>query len=183
MAKDGNYYRVSKKYEDNQKAAELMSEINSFTKNLIKSLKLEYTNNTPVTLEQKKGYEVSKLLERRYSPTSLQENVPSSANDTSYVKNKGEIIALCLREKTTGNNNFHSLDVLKFVMIHELAHMITLGLDHSSHFWTNFRFLLEFAEKKELYKSPDFRFRPAHYCGMTIHYNPIHDNDRTRSYF
>ncbi len=180
---DGNSYPVVASYEDQQKASDLIAKINLFTIKLIFNLKTQYLSKSPVTPEEIKGFEVANILIEKYSPVSLSENLPTSDKDTSYTQNKGEIISLCLREKQTGTNQFHSLDVIKFVMLHELAHIVTPEIIHSNLFWTNFRFLLEFCKKHKLYVAPDYGKNNEVYCGMTIRYNPEYDNLRTISYF
>jgi hypothetical protein len=180
---DGNSYPVVSSYEEQQKAADIMAEINLFTVQLISALKKKYLTNSPVTPEEIKGFEVASILIEKYSPSSLSENKPTSDKDTAYTQNKGEVISLCLREKQTGLNQFHTLDVIKFVMLHELAHIITPEIIHSNLFWTNFRFLLEFCKENNLYTAPDYGKNNQLYCGMTIRYNPEYDNLRTISYF
>lgn len=180
---DGNSYSVISSYEDQQKAADNIANINLFTIEVISKLKKQYLTSLPITPEQIKGFEVASILQTKYSPTSLSENKPTSDKDTSFTQNKGELIALCLREKQSGLNKFHSLDVIKFVMLHELAHVVTPETTHSNLFWTNFRFLLEFCKKNKLYSAPDYGTNNEVYCGMTIRYNPEYDNLRTISYF
>jgi hypothetical protein len=193
--RDGRQYRVIDKYSEKEKAANLIADINHFTTRLIQELSDEYAtekDEQPILDKEqaaKKQREIQRgrlivtALQKRYNAKALIENDPPSAKETSYTQNKGEIIALCLREKITGQNKFHSLDVIKFVMLHELAHVVTPELDHSESFWNNFRFLLEFAEKKRLYSAPNFAEEPQHYCGMTIKYNPVYDDVHTKSYF
>ncbi len=180
---DGNIYPVISSYEDKHAAADIIAKINIFAVDLIRRLKATYLTISPETPEQIKGYEVASILEKRYKSESLAENKPTSDKDTSYTQNKGEVIALCLREKESGFNKFHSLDTLKFVMLHELAHIITPEITHSNLFWTNFRFLLEFCQKQGIYTAPDYNKKNEQYCGMTIRYNPMWDNIRTVSYF
>lgn len=180
---DGNSYPVVSLYEDQQTAADHIAHINLFTVEVIKRLKMQYLTSLPKTPEQVKGFEVASILELKYSPLSLSENKPTSDKDTSFTQNKGEMISLCLREKQSGMNKFHSLDIVKFVMLHELAHIVTPETTHSDLFWTNFRFLLEFCKKNKLYSAPDYGTSNELYCGMTIRYNPEYDNIRTVSYF
>lgn len=192
-SKDGKSYKVLTKYSDQDKAADIISEINIFTEKLIKTLKHEYIDsklekdsNLEKNLTNKKlyikGKELTQALINKYNSESLQENEPETPDKVSYTKNKGEVIALCLREKNTNSNNFHKLDVLKFVLIHELAHIITPELNHSMLFWVNFKFLLDFCEKHNLYIAPDYKNNPFNYCGMNIVYNPSLD-EKIVSYF
>ncbi len=180
---DGNSYPVISSYEEQQKASDTIAKINLFTLQLLFLLKEQYLSRSPATPEEIKGFEIISILLEKYSPKALSENKPTSDKDTSYTQNKGEIISLCLREKQSGLNKIHSLDIIKFVMLHELAHIITPETTHSNLFWTNFRFLLEFCKKHNIYTAPDFGKNNEVYCGMTIRYNPEYDNIRTISYF
>jgi hypothetical protein len=182
---DNAEYLVVKSYADKEQAANLMAEINLFTVKLIQTLKSKYSQHDPQIMslaEYIKGREITSVLTKKFKSESLQENLPDSPNKTSYTSNKGEIISLCLREKKTGKDQFHDLDTLKFVLIHELGHIITPELNHSVLFWSNFRFLLEFCNKYKLYTSPDFDKHNVNYCGLEVSYTPI--NDKTlSSYF
>ncbi len=187
---DNNQYRVLSTYEDAQKASDIMGEINMFAINLITKLKKKYVdsdipgnleNNIKNKLQYEKGRELTIRLLRNFRSENLQENEPESPNKTSYTKDKS-IIALCLREKDSGKNDLHDTEVLKFVFLHELAHMATTELSHSKTFWTNFKFLLEFSELNNLYKTPDFEKTPKRYCSTNITYNPVSDKN-LKSYF
>lgn len=186
---DNNQYRVLSTYEDAQKASDVMAEINIFATDLIKKLKEKYVDlkdlenleNIENRLEYEKGKELTIRLLRNFKSENLQENEPESPNKTSYTKDKS-IIALCLREKDSGKNDLHKIEVLKFVFLHELAHMATTELSHSKTFWTNFKFLLEFSELNNLYKTPNFEKDPKRYCSTNITYNPVNDKN-LKSYF
>ena len=173
---DGNNYRVIKKYNNHNDASDMIAEMNLFTKKLIKSLRHVYLEHPDVRTSD---YEIGKTftitLMERYYPESLSENEPESPQKTSFTKNKGEEISLCLREKTSGQNKMHDADLLKFVLIHELAHVISIRLNHGKEFWVNFKFLLEFCERHDLYKSQDYKKNNTVYCGMYIRYNPAYD--------
>jgi WLM domain len=180
---DGNYYPVLSEFDNQQEAADMIGNLNQFSIRVLTRLKEKYLTITPVTPDQVKGYEAASILSRNYSPASLQENDPPSPKETSYNQNKGRVISLCIREKESGKNELHDPAVVKFVMLHELAHTITPELTHSNLFWTNFRFLLEFCQIEGLYIAPNYNSVPAKYCGMEINYNPIYDSVRTVSYF
>ena len=187
---DGITYPVVSKYEDKQKASDLMAGINVFTRDMIQKLKATYIDKdldpkfieTPKEVEYRKGKEVTLILLKRYNSSSLKENEPETPDKTAYTINKGDTIALCLREKVSGKNEFHDLEILKFVMLHELAHIITKELDHTQVFWTNFRFLLEFCEKNGIYTSANYFSKNSNYCGLPITYTPVLDKN-LMSYF
>ena len=185
---DYNMYPVASKYVDKEKAANLIGDLNLFTIKLIAKLREVYIDNVDIIKksryrkEYRTGAELTNILFKRYSAGSLQENDPVSIDATSYTTNKGEIISFCLREKVSGKNNFHDLHTLQFVLLHELAHIITKEYNHSKSFWTNFKFLLEFCERYNLYKTKNYDLEKTPYCGMYITYNPINDKQLV-SYF
>jgi hypothetical protein len=179
-------YPVVSSYSDKEEASNIIGNINVFTLELIKKLKLQYldTNNKSKNpKEWEKGNLITIALIKRFNSGSLQENEPESVDSTSYTTNKGEVISLCLREKESGNNKFHDDDILKFVFLHELAHIVTPELNHSALFWENFRFLLEFCKKYNLYSSPTYsKENMINYCGLDVNYTPAADSSIT-SYF
>jgi len=182
---DFNEYPVVSLYNDTQKAANIMGDVNLFTVDLIKKMQAKYFNNATKnieTIEYLKGREITAVLIARFASNSLKENEPVSPDATSYTINKGDVIGICLREKQTGQNNFHDIDDIKFVLLHELAHVVTPEYSHTPLFWTNFRFLLEFCKSHGLYHTPNYAARNIQYCGTTITYNPM-DDDNLISYF
>ena len=112
---------------------------------------------------------VMKLL-ARYNPGSLVENSPHNPEgETSYALDKGREIAMCLRDKNSGE--LHDLDTLTFVALHEITHIAIDAADHPAEFWDTFRKILIAAEP--IYISPDFAASPQPYCGLMIDYNPL----------
>ncbi|MGL5936428.1 MAG: Wss1p-related putative metallopeptidase [Cetobacterium sp.] len=181
---DDKEYMVVAKYQDAEKAAELIANLNSFAGNLISELKKVYLEPR-INISEKeynKGREVVSILMRKFNPKSMRENEPDSPKNTSFTTNKGEIISMCLREKQSGENKFHDMHTLQFVFLHELAHIITKEMDHVSNFWVNFRFLLEFCKKYNLYETKNYNKENINYCGMEVTYSPLEDRN-LYSYF
>jgi WLM domain len=58
---------------------------------------------------------------------------------TSYSVNKGEKIVMCVRQK---DNSLVPKNVVMYVGIHELSHIMTSDIGHTPEFWDNFKFLL-----------------------------------------
>jgi hypothetical protein len=180
---DNITYPVVAKYADTKTAANIIGDMHIFTSNLIKKLKSIYlVDSSQQNPEYMHGRHITKLLAKRFHHDSLEENDPPSADKTSYVVNKGKTISLCLREKQSGENKFHDLNILKFVMLHELSHMITVSITHDTEFWINFKFLLEFCNKYDLYKVPNYEKDGINYCGLPVTYVPSMDN-KLKSYF
>lgn len=176
---DNVEYKVVKKYSDKEMAADIIADMNMFAARLIKELKAIYIDNPSdefkKTKEYAKGVHLTNLMIRRFNPKAVMENESTSPELTSYTTNKGEVISLCLREKQSGENKFHDMTTLQFVFIHELAHIVTEEHDHVVNFWINFKFLLEFCDKHQLYKTKNYHKENIQYCGMAVTYSPIED--------
>jgi len=109
----------------------------------------------------------------RYHPDCFVENDMTSG-DTSYSENKGQKIVVCLRDKTKAPE-FPLIDenTVMFVMLHEMAHLMTETIGHTQEFWLNFKRILHDAVKIGIYTSVNYAQKPTPYCGMTITDNPI----------
>lgn len=104
-----------------------------------------------------------------WTSSKIIENLAESGQ-TSYSINKGEQIALCLRNT---NNNLHDINTLMFVAIHELAHNYNVDeIGHTNHFWKLMKQILDIAEKHKLYTYVDYSETPVNYCGMVINNTP-----------
>ena len=101
------------------------------------------------------SYQISSI---RYSCSSL--------DSTSYSVNKGDKLVICLRSKKT--YNFQDDNTILFVVLHELAHIMTKSIGHKEEFWNNFRYLLKHAIEIKLYQYQDFNSNPEPYCGIQI---------------
>lgn len=86
---------------------------------------------------------------------------------TSYSVNKGEQIIFCLRSKKN-DNELHDLNLMMYVVLHELAHVACPEYDHTPLFKKIFAFITKVAIELDLYKKIDFSKNPMEYCGMTI---------------
>ena len=115
---------------------------------------------------------VKRFLER-YKPDVFVENDMGSS-DTSYSENKGQKIVVCLRDKTKAPQ-YPLIDqnTIMFVMLHEMAHLMTETIGHTQEFWTNFRRILGDAVQIGIYTPVNYASRPTPYCGMTITDSPI----------
>lgn len=98
----------------------------------------------------------------------LTENAPTGKY-TSYTLNKGEEIALCLRSKSTGK--LHDINLIMYVVLHELAHVACPEIDHTALFKKIFVFFLGIAVELGIYQKINYQINPAQYCGLTINEN------------
>jgi hypothetical protein len=116
-------------------------------------------------------------LRKNFQIDNMFEVYPhNNEGDTSYSINKGEQVGVCVR---SGKDfyNIHDINVIKFVFIHELAHVITVSQQHSEEFWRNFKYLLNNCYINNLLKKVNYSIYPEEYCGLSISYSPYFDEN------
>lgn len=171
---DSREYSVSN-HSDRERAANYLAEI----RKSFDLLKTRLQQIHPLDLR------VKRLHTRYTTNTVIQENIKSNeTKNLSYSVNKGDLIALCLRSSAPPSYPLEKLNTIKFVAFHELAHVITESIDHTSEFYSNFRYLLSHAVKWRLYDDVDYRRYPEPYCGTVINYSPpnLEKDRKMRSY-
>jgi hypothetical protein len=174
---DDRRYKTVKIFEDQHLAADKLAYINEFIIKLMKYLREKYIYKGRGTPYQQAF--VKRLLDG-YNPDVIQENNPKGIVNTSYVYNKGEEVAFCLREKKTGQNRIHENHILEFVVLHEISHIADLDMSESSHkneFWQIFKFMLMNAKEAGLHDPTDYTRSPMNYCGLEIEYSPYYDKN------
>ena len=130
-ASDVTYVKIGKveylvrNLPDKEEAAKLLSQIRSRLKKLVDYL---YTN----IKSYKNQEENIKRMKDNYRPNNITESSPGNSY-TSYSINKGEKVVFCLRSKD-GRNTLTSLNTMMFVAIHELAHIMTKSIGHTTEF-------------------------------------------------
>lgn len=159
--------------ENNQECADMMANINKFIVQFIDYMQHKYL------IEGKKdgrynGAEVAKTLAENYDPNTLKENFPTDLKYTSYVMDKGSEVAFCLHPQGQPRV-LHDFDLLKFVILHELAHIASPHVGHPVEFWRVFKLLMEEAVEAGLYVPIDYKNNPVKYCGIQITYSPYYD--------
>lgn len=162
---NGKKYKV-RKLEDKEDAANMLAETHEKLLKVCKLLK----NNNP-------GDERVKRLIEKFRDTSIQES-DGNSSQTSYSINKGEKIVLCIRAKD-GTNKLVDENLLMFVALHEISHIMTKSIGHTEEFWDNFKFVLEECQKSGIYKCIDFTVDPKAYCGITVTSSPLKCNANT----
>lgn len=161
---DGKTYRV-RDMADKQQAADLLARVRGKIQQLILSLKQKYPTK-PQVLQLVQNFEAS--------PERFLEATPD-AEHTSYSINKGEKVHLCLRQRQGADEQLVEENVMVFVALHEMAHVITPSIGHGPDFWNNFGWLLKQAETLGIYKYQDFKAQPVSYCGLHITDSPSYD--------
>ena len=74
--------------------------------------------------------------------------------------------------KDAKDDTFIELNLIIFVAIHEIAHVMTDEVGHTKKFWNNMRYLLEQGEKIGIYTPEDYSKNPKMYCGLEINSVP-----------
>jgi len=161
---DGQSYRV-RDMPDKQAAADMMARVRIKMNKLKMHVETAFPDK-PQVAQLSKNFEAN--------PGRFYEATPE-AEHTSYSVNKGEAVHFCLRQREGGDESLVQEDVITFVAIHEMGHMITASVGHGPDFWNNFAWLLKEAEAVKIYTHRDFRAHPVSYCGMKITDQPSYD--------
>ena len=173
---DGMPYRVQPGHKNPQAAADRLAEMNKNLTDLMRYVKQKYgpnaVNQTLRATHPERARAVDNLLVR-FNPDVLAENSPlDPTGDTSYVIDKGALVAFCVRERDpemkkclkkgcpdvdpSKIGDFIDLDVLTFVAIHELTHIAINLQEHPRGFWQAFKWLLQEADEANIL--PPLRF-------------------------
>jgi len=161
---DGRIYRV-RDMSDKKEAADLMARVRIKIDRLYVYLKDKFKDKPQV-----------KQLVNNFvpDPSRFEESTPA-AEHTSYSVNKGEKVHLCLRQRDGTQESLVQENVMVFVSLHEVAHIITPTIGHGPDFWNNFAWILKQAEEIGIYKYQDFKAHPVSYCGISITDSPSYD--------
>jgi hypothetical protein len=149
---DGREYKV-KNNSLSQQSADALAQING---RLVKLIDVVQKSDNPPEYTQRLN---------KYSPHSLSENIWDI--DTTYTTNKGYSMTFCLSTRE-GDEKIYDINTLMYVAIHELAHVASVSFGHTEEFLLNFKSLLRYAIKAELYAYVDYNTRPVEYCGLNI---------------
>lgn len=168
---DKRSYKVVGGFQNPNNAADMMAVLNKFIFEFLRFLKNKFiVNKRGDTLEQEF---VARVL-KNYNPDVIFENNPKKGEETSFVVNKGDKFGICLRNKK--NKQLHDIDLLKFVIIHELSHLGTIKYGHEYQFWSWFKFMLVQAKESGLYTPIDYNKYSDRYCGMNVTFNPYYSS-------
>ena len=137
---DGKYYKVRSE-ENNQHKADLLSIIYIKLNLIVNTLRNDttYKNTVPV----------KRLVSNWDKGISIKE-IGKMESDAAYVINKKHM-SFCLQNKPNKNDNkiktFEDINLMTYVGIHELAHIMSDEIGHGSEFISNFEFLLDYSKQ------------------------------------
>lgn len=106
-------------------------------------------------------------IQERLKKSEVLENITNS--DTSYTVNKGEKLVICLADRET--DDIYSYNLLMYVLLHELAHIINTTYGHDENFKKVFKVITQRAVDLNLYTYEDYKKSPKNYCGLTLNTN------------
>jgi len=156
---DGRKYLVYN-LEHKQVAADILALTRKRLVEFCENMKLKYRNDP----------RISRMISK-FNPDNIVETEPGSKY-TSYSINKGEKMVLCLRSRD-GQQRLVKENVIMFVALHEMAHIMTLSVGHTKEFWDNFEFILKEATALGLYQHINFNSDNYDYCGIKITDTPL----------
>lgn len=163
-----NENNVLEHYKNPDIAAKKIKDVKELSQSVIDILKIKLKNNS---IPQEKRAFVTRLV-KKYNQSNIVENTPDHNGETSFVKNKGEKIGICVRDH---NNNFHNNNIIEFVTLHELTHIGTKKYGHGPLFWSNFKYILHIANLYNIHSPVDYSVTPSLYCGkVNVSSNPFY---------
>jgi hypothetical protein len=153
---DFNLYTVrdSPDHQGNTEAANRLAMINKEITRLVNYMK---KNSIP-------NKETADLLFTRWSGCELKETALDETH-IAFTIDKGKSINMCVRDS---EQNLQDYNVGMFVVLHELAHIMSKSKNHTDEFKDNFIKIIETATKIGVYKPVDFIKEPKNYCGTVI---------------
>ena len=134
---DGKYYKVRSE-ENNQHKADLLSIIYIKLNLIVNTLKNDSVYNKTVP--------VKRLVSNWNKGISIKE-IGKMESDAAYVINKKHM-SFCLQDKPNGNaKTVEDINLMTYVGIHELAHIMSDEIGHGNEFISNFEFLLDYSKQ------------------------------------
>jgi hypothetical protein len=169
-----NYYKVALVTSDIDKNTYLVRDIENkeLAANLLAKININMNKLNNYLYQNKEKYKEYIIyidqLNEKLKHTKIQESTDNGIY-TSYSVNKGEQIIFCLRSRDINTKNkLHDLNLLMYVVLHEMAHVACPEYGHTELFKKIFAFLTTEAINLGLYKKIDFNKNNKEYCGLII---------------
>ena len=162
---DNKVYKV-RNTEDRQRKADILAMIRGKLQKIVDTLRNDGRYNTQPN--------VQRLLKHWNRGVSIKE-IGNMENDAAYVINK-QFMSFCLKNNT---DTIEYNNLITYVGIHELSHIMSIETGHNEEFKNNFKFLLNYAKNLEwvdpktqtkgpLYIELSKLNTPDSYCGVLI---------------
>ena len=158
LAFDGNNYKIIDTHDTNKnkKKADMLARINDKAHKIVKHLK-------DSELPTKK---ISQMTYDRFKNCKIGE-IPEKEGG-GYTINKGTKMGVCLVTK----GKFNDENDAYFVILHELAHVMSNSYGHGDEFKQNFDYIVKLAVKLDLWKPKNYSVDPVDYCGVKVTNSP-----------
>ena len=162
---DNKYYNV-RSVKGKEEKANLLALINLKLDTIVNSLKnSEYSSNS----------NVQRLVANWSKGVSIKE-IGKLESDAAYVINK-QHMSFCLPENTA--KSIDNINLMTYVGIHELAHVMSIESGHGNEFIKNFEFLLNYAKRLNYFDPLTNSYLPVYiqlnklntadnYCGVPL---------------
>lgn len=159
LSNSNNKEYYVRKLPDKQEAADKLGSLSIKLKDLINHCEKKETKKEEI-----------ERLSKNFNAEIITENIPGSRY-VAYSVNKGDELSICIRDKKT--EKFIDDNIIIFVAVHELAHIMTKETGHPPVFWENMKYLLENAQEIGIYIPKDYSKEPVDYCGQEINSTPM----------
>ena len=156
---DKRYYMV-RNLKDKQYASNILAYNREKILKLIKYL----NDNKNQKYKDYKIY-INRLVERIVDVNIVENN--GIGRETSYSVNKGEELVFCLRSRKE-MNTFHTINILMYVILHEISHIACPEYGHGPLFKKIFAFFTKTAMSLKIYEYDDYAKSPKEYCGIYL---------------
>lgn len=153
IAFDGREYHVRDTL-DKKETADSLARLNE---NIIKIINYMERQNDPNFVV------ATERLKSRYNVGAISEGIVEDGI-TSYTVNKGEQIVFCMRTRDE-QDTLYKDNILLYVAMHELAHIMSISEQHTPEFYKNFDYIQQCAKAVNLFQHSS---EPINYCGLKI---------------
>jgi len=140
--------------EDKEIAVEKLVKIDKFLEELVSHIKEE--NST------------DEFIQKKLNKEFVIKEVPKNSKSIGYTINKNALY-ICMRNNYGFEENYNRM---YFVVMHELAHIITKSVGHTDEYWNNYKMVIKTAIKHKLYTYENYYDEPVKYCGKMINSSP-----------
>jgi len=158
IASDGKPYKIidSNNKELNTKKAEMLANLNTKAQKIVKNL---HVNKLPTE-------KIANTTYNRFINCVIGEILEKDGG--GYTINKGTKMGICLVTKGKLNDENDAF----FVILHELAHVMSSSYGHGVEFKQNFNFIVKLAVKLGLWIEKNYNIDPVDYCGVKVTTSP-----------
>lgn len=153
---------------DKKEAADILANLSSDLQKLCDHC--HNISNNKGAGEKKNYNRAIKRLHNNFKRDRIIEHIPGNRYIAHSV-DKGREISICIRDSE--DTKFMDRNTMRFVAIHELAHLMTAETGHPPIFWEHMKYLLERANDLSIYQPVDYSASPVVYCGYKIDRSPL----------